>query len=122
MAWCGVVYGSCDEVCWLWLTAVNGLCVLKRVGCGSPSKMASQADLWVRFFLQEDVCNRRCQEEGCQKLFPAYNWPGSRPGVYCKPHALPGMVRFSTKLGRLVCTLRSGDVLSGVQFDWRRST
>ena len=44
---------------------------------------------------QVDVVHKRCMADGCTK-HTSYNWPGERARLYCKLHALPGMVRLST--------------------------
>lgn len=56
--------------------------------------LASACKLCTRL-AQVDVMTPRCKADGCTK-YPCFNWPGEHPGLYCKPHAPPGMVRPST--------------------------
>ena len=44
--------------------------------------------------MQENTQAKRCEQQGCRTI-ASYNFPGRRNPVFCKKHALPGMVRHS---------------------------
>ena len=45
----------------------------------------------------EDVKNKRCAHDGCNKINPVFNVPGSTTGLYCAEHKKDGMVDVKNK-------------------------
>lgn len=39
-----------------------------------------------------DIAHKRCEEKGCNKLNPCFNFPDVKPGVRCFTHKLVGMI------------------------------
>ena len=51
-----------------------------------------------------DVKHKRCVHEGCDKVTPAFNVPGSSIGLYCAIHKLDGMIfKPTTKCSHTKC-------------------
>ena len=44
--------------------------------------------------MQEDTQAKKCKEQGCRTV-ASFNFPGERSVLFCKKHALPGMVSHS---------------------------